>query len=107
MTCMGPEPVVALADAILRDDTKLVDDIWEDIRSVAPAVPPGEFATGFAKYNAQSNKYLTNAAGYIKGGPCRAPYRISDLPENWKNQADLRAKAWKNLRKKYMKSVGA
>jgi trans-o-hydroxybenzylidenepyruvate hydratase-aldolase len=106
MICMGPEPVVALSDAIIRDDAKLVDDIWEDIRSVPPAFPPGEFVTGFAKYNAQSNKYLTNAAGYIKGGPCRAPYRISDLPENWKNQAELRAKAWKTLRKKYMKPVG-
>jgi hypothetical protein len=102
---MGPEPVVALAAAILRDDAKLVDDIWEDIRSVPPAVPLGEFGTGFAKYNAESNKYLTNAAGYIKGGPCRAPYRINDLPENWKNQADLRASGWKNLRKKYTKAV--
>jgi trans-o-hydroxybenzylidenepyruvate hydratase-aldolase len=105
MACMGPEPVVALADAILRDDEKRVDEIWEDIRSVPPGAPPGEFATGFAKYNAQSNKYLTNAAGYIKGGPCRTPYRISDLPESWKRQADLRATAWKALRKKYTKSA--
>jgi hypothetical protein len=54
----------------------------------------------------QSNKYLTNAAGYTKGGPCRALYRISDLPESWKRQADLHAKAWKELRKKYMRPPG-
>jgi trans-o-hydroxybenzylidenepyruvate hydratase-aldolase len=106
MAGMGPEPVVALADAILKDDEKRVDEIWEDIRSVPAGAPPGEFATGFAKYNAQINKYLTNAAGYIKGGPCRAPYRISDLPESWKKQADLRAKAWTELRKKYVRAPG-
>jgi len=29
----------------------------------------------------------------------------SNLPENWKRQADLRAKAWKELRKKYMRPL--
>jgi hypothetical protein len=98
---MGPEPVVALADAILRDDEKKTEEIWRDIRSVPPVVPADEYLAGFAQYNAQINKYLTNVAGYVKGGPCRAPYRISDLPESWKKGAELRAKGWNELRKKY------
>lgn len=101
MACMGPEPVVALADAILKDDEKRTDEIWRDIKSVPPVVPADEYLAGFAQYNAQINKYLTNVAGYVKGGPCRAPYRIGDLPESWKKGAELRAKAWNELRKKY------
>jgi trans-o-hydroxybenzylidenepyruvate hydratase-aldolase len=101
MACMGPEPVVALADAILNDDEKRVEQIWMDLRTAPPVVPADEYLAGFPYYNVQINKYLTNVAGYIKGGPCRAPYRISDLPESWKRGADLRAEAWKALRKKY------
>jgi len=106
MACMGPEPVVALADAILRDDEKRVEEIWRDIRSVPSVAPAEEYAAGFAHFNAQINKYITNVAGYVKGGPCRAPYRISDLPESWKRGADLRAEAWNQLRKKYMRPSG-
>ena len=101
MACMGPEPVVALADAILKNDDKRVEQIWLDLRSAPPVVAADEYLAGFPYYNVQINKYLTNLAGYVKGGPCRAPYRISDLPESWKRGADLRAEAWKGLRKKY------
>ncbi len=100
---MGPEPMVALADAILRDDAKKVDQIWEDIQSVPRGAPAGEWATGFAQYNVQINRYQANLAGYVKAGPSRAPYRLSDLPESWKKQSELRAKGWVELRKKYMK----
>ena len=98
---MGPEPVVALGDAILKDDEKRVEQIWQDLRSLPPITSPEDFAAGFSCYNAQINKYLTNVAGFVKGGPCRAPYRFSDLPESWKKGAELRAKAWNELRKKY------
>ncbi|HEV8342156.1 MAG TPA: dihydrodipicolinate synthase family protein [Candidatus Binatia bacterium] len=101
MACMGPEPVVALSDAILNDDEKRVEQIWMDLRTAPPVVPVDEYLAGFPYYNVQINKYLTNVACYIKGGPCRAPYRISDLPESWKRGADQRAEAWKALRKKY------
>ena len=106
MACMGPEPVVALADAILNDDEKRVEKIWMDIRSAPPVVPADEYLAGFPYYNVQINKYLTNVASYVKGGPCRAPYRISDLPESWKRGADLRAEAWNELRKKYTRATG-
>jgi trans-o-hydroxybenzylidenepyruvate hydratase-aldolase len=99
---MGPEPVVALMDAILKDDDKRVEAIWEDISSLPPSVPAGEFAKGFPEYNAQVNRWFTNAAGYVNAGPMRAPYR--DLPEHWKTQAEAHAKAWTAMRQKYVKA---
>ncbi len=102
---MGPEPVVALSDAMLKNDSARVEEIWEDISSVPPAVPRGEFVTGFPEYNAQVNKWFTNAAGYIKGGPMRSPYR--DLPEHWKMQAEQHAAAWTKLRQKYVRAERA
>ncbi len=98
---MGPEPVVALMEAIQQDDEKRVDAIWEDMRSVPPFFPPGAVPQ-FAQYNAQAEKWRFNAAGFVKCGPSRAPYR--DLPDNWKKHAELNGKGWAELRKKYMKS---
>lgn len=99
---MGPEPLVALMEAIQRDDRQAVDAIWADIAALPPSVPPGEFAQGFPLYNAQVNKVFFNASGYIKPGPVRAPYR--DLPEHWTRQAEQYAKAWADLRQKYAKA---
>ena len=97
---MGPEPVVALMEAIQKDDEKRVDAIWEDMRSVPAFMPPGAVSQ-FAQYNAQAEKWRFNASGYINCGPSRAPYR--DLPDNWKKQAELHGKGWAELRRKYMK----
>jgi trans-o-hydroxybenzylidenepyruvate hydratase-aldolase len=97
---MGPEPVVALMEAIQRDDEPRVDEIWEDILSVPSFFPPGK-AQEFQCYNAQAEKWRFNASGYVRCGPSRAPYR--DLPENWKRQGELHAQGWTELRKKYMR----
>jgi len=100
---MGPEPLVALMEAIRRDDRTAVDAIWADIAALPPSVPHGEFAQGFPLYNAQVNKVFFNASGYIKPGPVRAPYR--DLPEHWTAQAQRYAQAWADLRRKYAKAA--
>jgi len=97
---MGPEPVVALMEAIQKDDEARVDAIWEDMRSVPAFMPPGAVSQ-FAQYNAQAEKWRFNASGYINCGPSRAPY--SDLPDKWKKHAELHGKGWAELRKKYMK----
>ena len=95
---MGPEPVVALMDAILKQDDAGVDEIWRDIDSIPHFIHDrGEFA----KYNAQSEKWRFNATGFINYGPPRAPYY--DLPEEWKRAAEAEANAWQGLRKKYAK----
>lgn len=99
---MGPEPLVALMDAIRRDDEGQVDAIWEDVHSVPPMIPAGEFSH-FAEYNAQIEKARFNAAGYVKCGPSRAPYR--DLPESWRRQAEVHGKGWAELRHKYARAA--
>src|SRR5438105_266952 len=96
---MGPEPVVALMDAILKDDRAGADQVAADLKSLPPTFPGGlEFRQEFPKYNAQVNKYLGNKVGYANFGPFRAPY--TDLPEEYQRQLDLLAEARKQLREK-------
>jgi trans-o-hydroxybenzylidenepyruvate hydratase-aldolase len=100
---MGPEPMVTLADAILRDDEKRASEIWEDIRAIPPLQarrPPGTFA----ELNAQCNRWAANGADYLKPSATRVPYLLDDMPEHWRQQAEEYAKAWTELRKKYMKA---
>jgi hypothetical protein len=75
---MGPEPIVALMEAIRADDAARVDAIAEDISSVPSVMPPGE-AEHFAEHNVQAEKARFNASGYVRCGPTRAPY--VDLPQ--------------------------
>ncbi len=91
---LGPEPLVALMDAVHQDDQQRVDAIWEDVQSVPSMIPPGEFSH-FPDYNAQVEKARFNAAGYIKAGPSRAPYR--DLPDHWRQAAEKHEKGWAEL----------
>ncbi|HXG36283.1 MAG TPA: dihydrodipicolinate synthase family protein [Dehalococcoidia bacterium] len=97
---MGVEPLVALADAILKDDEAKVEAIWADFESLPTSVPAGEFYL-FPRYNVQVNRWAANAAAFIKASPTRAPYYLDDLPVSWKNQAERHAAAWNELRKKY------
>jgi trans-o-hydroxybenzylidenepyruvate hydratase-aldolase len=100
---MGPEPYVALADAILRDDEQRVDEIHKDLSSLPPLFSPTPPGT-FAELNVQANRYALNIAGYLKPSPTRVPYLLDDMPDNWKTQVEAHAKAYMELRKKYMKA---
>lgn len=103
---MGPEPTIALADAILKDDEKRVEEIWADFEALPPSFPANPPGT-FAELNLQANRYLANQGDYLKPSPTRVPYLLDDLPEHWKQTMDKRAVAWKELRKKYMKAAVA
>jgi trans-o-hydroxybenzylidenepyruvate hydratase-aldolase len=96
---MGPEPVIALVDAMQRDDVAKAEQIWAEMQSIPPMVPQGEFSH-FPEYNAQVEKARFNASGYVNCGPSRAPYR--DLPEHWAKQAEAHGKGWAELRKRYL-----
>ena len=99
---MGPEPSVALFEAIQAGDVKRMEEIQADLRALPPSMDPAIRAENFPKYNMQVEKARFNAAGYIKCGPLRAPYR--DLPEEFRKDAEANGKAWKELRKKYAKA---
>jgi trans-o-hydroxybenzylidenepyruvate hydratase-aldolase len=99
---MGPEPVVALMEAIHADDKERVAAIWADMQSVPSLMPPGE-AAHFPEYNVQAEKARFNASGYINCGPSRAPYY--DLPDQWRERAEAHGKGWAALRPRYSRSA--
>jgi trans-o-hydroxybenzylidenepyruvate hydratase-aldolase len=99
---LGPEPVVALLDAILADDAAKAAEVRGDLKSLPPTFPPpAEFRKEFPKYNAQINKYMGNRAGFANFGPFRAPY--TDLPDDLKPHLDTVIAARKALRQKYLR----
>jgi trans-o-hydroxybenzylidenepyruvate hydratase-aldolase len=100
VSACGPEPFVAMADAIRRKDGKKMEEIRGDFKSVPSAYPPGEPERSVSYY-AQASKARTNAAGFINVGPSRAPYR--DLPDEWREKAEAAGRAVAELRKKYVK----
>lgn len=100
---MGPEPVVALWNAIESGDKQRLEQILADIRQVPPVLPRDRFAEDFPIYNGQLNNASFNAAGYVNVGPIRAPYQ--DLPEEYQRTAEANGKAWAELRKKYTKAA--
>jgi dihydrodipicolinate synthase/N-acetylneuraminate lyase len=97
-TC-GPEPSVALANAILARDVDKMKAIDADFKVTIPHIPPDD-RPGFDNYNSQSNKWITNLCGWMKGGPLLAPY--NDLPEKWIKQSEMSAPTLIALRKKYL-----
>jgi trans-o-hydroxybenzylidenepyruvate hydratase-aldolase len=97
---LGPEPVIALLEAMQKDDRARVDEIYADFKALPPTFPDGlEFRQEFPKYNAQVNKFLGNHGGYHTFGPSITPYR--DLPEHYQQQLLKLAEARKALRNKY------
>ena len=97
----GPEPVVALAEAIQRGDEQRIAEIARDISALRAMFPGQE--DQFFKYNAQVVKALVNASGYAKVGLPRAPYY--DLPEEWRNLAERCGKGWAEFRKQFIKAA--
>jgi len=69
-----------------------IGEIMTDLRGLPNAIP--DFKE-FSKYNVQVEKIRCNAAGYIKAGPCRAPYQ--DLPDDWRALTVASGKAWAEL----------
>jgi dihydrodipicolinate synthase/N-acetylneuraminate lyase len=93
---MGPEPWVALLDAINAGKTDEAERVLADIEGVPLPIP--DFAD-FAKYNLQLEKARINAAGYTRCGPPRPPY--TDFPDDWRNAAETNGRAWAAMRAKY------
>jgi trans-o-hydroxybenzylidenepyruvate hydratase-aldolase len=101
---LGPEPMVALMAAIDKGDPAGVEELIADFRAVPPYAPPGamerfDYEDDFARYNTQLAKYRLNVSGVIKAGPMRPPY--TDLPEQWKRQAEREVEGFAALRAKY------
>lgn len=80
-TACGPAPVLALRDALF--DGRLDDARWvsERLRWAHEPFLVGQDFTEFSKYNVPLEKIRVNAAGYLKVGPSRPPYREDLVPQ--------------------------
>jgi trans-o-hydroxybenzylidenepyruvate hydratase-aldolase len=97
---MGPEPILALMDAVVsgrRDAAVEID------RSIAWASEPVDGLIAdpavFASYNIQIEKARINAAGYCAAGPVRPPY--DHLPLEYLERATECGRRWREIRSSY------
>jgi trans-o-hydroxybenzylidenepyruvate hydratase-aldolase len=102
---VGPQPALALMDALTARDTQRAKGVADDI---AWAVEPHHIVTGsqdvFASYNIQLEKILMSASGYCKTGPIRPPYNV--MPENFAQAARESGQRFAKLRDKYSRPLG-
>ena len=96
----GPEPLVALTNALDKGDEKLALEILADIGKV-----PGHAAdfTKFASYNVQAERMMAEYSDFMSPGPLRPPY--TDVPDDWRAAGERAGKGWAELRKKYIKAA--
>ncbi|MBX7430512.1 dihydrodipicolinate synthase family protein [Mycobacterium sp. Y57] len=97
--CMGPQPCLALMDAIEAKDMDRAGEISKDILWANETfIPNGDFDE-FSKFNLQLEKIRFNAAGYCNAGPIRPPYDV--VPEQYAENARECGRRWSELVKKY------
>ncbi len=97
---MGPEPALAIVDAILAGDRERATAVAADLTwANEPVHPIAADAELFASYNIQIEKLRIMEAGYCKTGPIRPPYNV--IPPAYEEAAREVGRRWKALRPKY------
>jgi trans-o-hydroxybenzylidenepyruvate hydratase-aldolase len=96
---MGPEPVLALRDALDAHDYETAKAITRDLNYIMETFIPKEGHGEFAKYNIQLEKIRMNEAGYCNAGPIRPPYHV--VPKDIEEGGRECGRRWKALRPKY------
>lgn len=96
---MGPEPLVALRDAIKSGDKELAMTIIDGIGEVLG--PP----VGGLPWRETGSKVGIKAAGYCDPGPLRSPFY--DFPKAFWDRSEKRAKDWNAFRAKYSSQKAA
>ena len=103
---MGPQPALAMMDAVTRNDAAAVSAIAADIawahETVKGIIGNPEI---FALYNIQLEKIRIDEAGYCRAGPIRPPYDF--MPEDYAEGARECGRRWKKLCDKYAKARAA
>jgi trans-o-hydroxybenzylidenepyruvate hydratase-aldolase len=99
----GPATVLQLRDAVAAarrsGDWHAAEAIDRAIRDAeAGFFPNGDFAE-FSKYNIALEKGRMDAAGWMRAGPTRAPYR--DTPADYLAAAGRSGRAWAALHTRY------
>ena len=103
---MGPQPAIALMDAILSGDMARAKQISDDC---AWAGEPVEHIIAspevFASYNIQLEKIRIDAAGYCKAGPIRPPYGV--MPDDYAEASRECGRRWAQLCQKHAAATSA
>lgn len=100
MPSVGPQPGIALLNAISARDMSRAKEVAGDIAWAAE--PLHHIVTSpeiFASYNIQLEKILMEASGYCKPGPIRPPYNV--IPMEYAEAARERGRRYGKLREKY------
>lgn len=97
--CMGPQPCLALMEAIESKDLDRAGQIAADLVWANETFIPDNSFDEFNKYNLQLEKIRFNEAGYCNAGPIRPPYDV--VPEEYSNNARECGRRWVELVKKY------
>jgi trans-o-hydroxybenzylidenepyruvate hydratase-aldolase len=97
---MGPQPAVALMEAILARDWERATAVDADLKWAGePVEPIIRNAELFASFNIQVEKIRIDAAGYSKAGPIRPPYNV--VPAGIAESSRECGRRWAELVKKY------
>lgn len=96
---MGPQPSIALMDAIRANDMDRAKLVSEDINLACETfLSPAAWAV-FGSYNIQLEKVRIQAAGYSDPGPIRPPYNV--IPDELEAGARECGRRWAELVEKY------
>ncbi|MFF9494400.1 dihydrodipicolinate synthase family protein [Streptomyces flaveolus] len=94
---MGPEPSIALMDALTRGDAEAAGKAAADIAwANEPLARLFADQEVFASYNTQIEKARIAAAGYCRPGPVRSPYH--HLPQEYAAASVACGERWRELR---------
>jgi dihydrodipicolinate synthase/N-acetylneuraminate lyase len=96
---MGPQPCIAIMNAVQRNDRKAMDTIAAEIAwANEPILELIHKPEVFAQLNIQVEKIRIDAAGYCRPGPARSPY--DEIPPNYAEASRECGRRWAQLREK-------
>jgi 4-(2-carboxyphenyl)-2-oxobut-3-enoate aldolase len=91
----GPEPVIALRNAIFKNDLETARWLTDRIAWTYETFLAFKDFKEFSRYNIPMEKARFNEAGYIRAGPPRSPYTY--LPKEYEEGAREAGRRWRIL----------
>nr|WP_274636442.1 dihydrodipicolinate synthase family protein [Microbacterium bovistercoris] len=101
----GPEPAIALRDALASGNADRIAEVDADIRWASETKFPEDGFEAFMQYSIQINREEFREAGFITPGPSRPPY--IGAPVNYLEGGAEDGRRWRSLREKYGATITA
>lgn len=96
----GPEPAMALAEALTAGHTDRAHDLTRRITHTYETFLAVQDFAEFSKYNIPLEKARFDAAGFMKAGPARHPYHLA--PDQYVAGAAESGRRWADLSRKLL-----